>query len=172
VTPTATGPDRTPDGRYVVIDGRRWRATDPSIPEPLAAELRRALMKARRDVGERRRDGDAAGERDARRRVHAAKVALGERGTPWWEPSEQGTQRERISATIATLVGARPGGSVCPSEVARAVGGATWRSLMEPTRAVAADLAAEGEVVITQKGVPVDAPWRGPVRIGAPAGST
>jgi hypothetical protein len=26
-------PEVTPDGRYVVIDGRRWRATDPEIPE-------------------------------------------------------------------------------------------------------------------------------------------
>ena len=26
-------PERTPDGRYIVVDGRRWRATDPSLPE-------------------------------------------------------------------------------------------------------------------------------------------
>ncbi|WP_226902050.1 ParB/Srx family N-terminal domain-containing protein [Phycicoccus mangrovi] len=24
--------ERTHDGRYVVVDGRRWRATDPGIP--------------------------------------------------------------------------------------------------------------------------------------------
>lgn len=26
-------PERNPDGRYVVIDVRRWRATDTAIPE-------------------------------------------------------------------------------------------------------------------------------------------
>ena len=65
-------PERTPDGRYIVVDGRRWRATDPSIPEALAAELRSELMAARRAVGAR--------EPDARARVQDAKVALGERG--------------------------------------------------------------------------------------------
>lgn len=81
------GPERTPDGRYVVIKGRRWRATDPDIPEAEAAELRRALMDARRAVGAALKAQDAAAERAARAAVHAAKVALGERGTPWWEQS-------------------------------------------------------------------------------------
>ena len=27
-----TEPETTDDGHYVVIDGRRWRATDPAIP--------------------------------------------------------------------------------------------------------------------------------------------
>jgi hypothetical protein len=44
--------ERTPDGRYVVIDGRRWRATDPLLPEDVAAELRTQLMSARRAVWE------------------------------------------------------------------------------------------------------------------------
>jgi hypothetical protein len=77
----------TPDGRYVVIDGRRWRATDPDIPEDVAAQLRTVLMSARRDVGTALRAGDAVAEKAARARVHAAKTALGERGTPWWEQS-------------------------------------------------------------------------------------
>ncbi|WP_229075871.1 hypothetical protein [Actinoplanes sp. DH11] len=75
--------ETTEDGRYIVVDGRRWRATDPAIPDETAAELRRALMAARRDVGAAKRAGlDPA---PARVRVQAAKVALGERGTPWWE---------------------------------------------------------------------------------------
>jgi hypothetical protein len=85
-------PDRTPDGHFVVIDGRRWRATDPEIPADAAARLRSLLMRARRDVGAARRSQDAAAERDARTRVHTAKVALGERGTPWWE---QGSAERR-----------------------------------------------------------------------------
>jgi hypothetical protein len=78
-------PDRTPDGRYVVIDGRRWRATDPAIPDDRQAELRSLLMAWRREV-KRTRGSD--GERAARAGVQAAKVALGERGTPWWEQTE------------------------------------------------------------------------------------
>jgi hypothetical protein len=76
-------PPTTEDGRFIIVDGRRWRATDPAIPEDVAATLRRALMSARRDVGAAlRADRDPA---PARARVQAAKVALGERGTPWWD---------------------------------------------------------------------------------------
>ncbi|MDQ3577465.1 MAG: hypothetical protein M3443_07665 [Actinomycetota bacterium] len=84
-------PERTPDGHFIVIDGRRWRATDPDIPEEEAARLRSHLMRARRDVGAARRRHDAEAEVDARARVHTAKVALGERGTPWWQqdPAER-----------------------------------------------------------------------------------
>ena len=60
-------------------------ATDPNIPDDVAARLRSQLMRARRDVGAARRDQDTEAERNARARVHTAKVALGERGTPWWE---------------------------------------------------------------------------------------
>ena len=75
---------KTPDGRYVVIDGRRGRASDPGLPEERRQELVNELMAARRAVGAAKRAGDGAAERAARDRVHAAKVALGERGTPWW----------------------------------------------------------------------------------------
>jgi hypothetical protein len=76
-------PEKTADGHYVLINGRRWRATDPAIPEERRAELTRILMAWRREV--RRARGTAA-ERAARAGVQAAKVALGERGSPpWWE---------------------------------------------------------------------------------------
>lgn len=73
------------DGHYVVIDGRRWRATDPSVPEERRQELVDELMSARRAVGAAKRAGDADAEKAARGRVHAAKVGLGERGPKWWE---------------------------------------------------------------------------------------
>lgn len=79
--------DRTPDGRYVVIKGRRWRASDPMLPEPVADALRHQLMAARRAVGAALKAGDPDAERRARDRVQRAKVGLGERGTPWWEQS-------------------------------------------------------------------------------------
>jgi hypothetical protein len=39
--------ERTDDGRYVVVAGRRWRATDPMIPPERAAEFRLALTTCR-----------------------------------------------------------------------------------------------------------------------------
>jgi hypothetical protein len=75
--------ERTADGRYVVINGRRWRASDPGLSEERRAELVAELMSARRAVGAAKRSGDADAEHVARDRVHQAKVALGERGVPW-----------------------------------------------------------------------------------------
>lgn len=41
-------------------------------------------MDARRDVGTAKRAGDKTAEQKARKRVDAAKRALGERGPTWW----------------------------------------------------------------------------------------
>ena len=84
-------PERTPDGRYIIVDGRRWRASDPRLPEARRQALVDELMDARRAVGVAKRAGDTDAERSARGRVHAAKVALGERGKPWWEPGGERT---------------------------------------------------------------------------------
>jgi len=92
--------DRTEDGRYIVVDGRRWRATDPDIPADVGATLRRELMAARRAVSVALRAGDDPA--DARARVRAAKVALGERGTPWWEQTPD-QRRERWEAGLREL---------------------------------------------------------------------
>ena len=79
-------PETTPDGHHVVIDGRRWRATDPAIPEERRAELTKILMAWRRDV---RRTKGTDEESTSRAGVQAAKVALGERGQPpWWEQTD------------------------------------------------------------------------------------
>ena len=45
----------------------------------------RELMSARSAVGWAKRRQDPEAERVARERVHAAKVALGERGPNWWD---------------------------------------------------------------------------------------
>jgi hypothetical protein len=92
----------TPDGRYLVVEGRRWRATDPAIPEERRAELTRVLMAWRREV---RRTKGTADEPTARAGVQASKVALGERGTPWWEQSDE-QRRTRWSAVLP-----EPGGA-------------------------------------------------------------
>jgi len=73
----------------------------------------------------------------------------------------------RLEEAILALLEARArGGSICPSEAARSVGGDDWRALMERSRAAARRLAARGHVEITQRGRVVDGSTaRGPVRI-------
>ena len=87
----------TPDGRYFVVRGRLWRKADPSLPEARRAELVRALMDARRDVGTGMRRGEDVAE--ARRRVDAAKVALGERGPVWWDDGAPDLNRRMAANT-------------------------------------------------------------------------
>ncbi len=90
-------PERTPDGHHFVIDGRRWRATDPAIPEERRQELTDLLMAWRREV---RRTRGTDQERASRDGVQAAKVALGERGAPpWWEQTED-ERRVRWSVEV------------------------------------------------------------------------
>jgi hypothetical protein len=56
--------------------------------------------------------------------------------------------------------------SICPSEVARAAAPDCWRALLPAVRAAAARLAAQGRIVVTQRGRPVDIRTvRGPVRL-------
>ena len=56
-------------------------------------------------------------------------------------------------------------GTMCPSEVARAVSD-DWRDLMEPVRAAARRLEARGFLVFTQGGQVVDSSTaKGPVRL-------
>ena len=75
---------------------------------------------------------------------------------------------ERLQDAMRELLAARTG-SICPSEAARAVGGDSWRTLMEPAREAARRLARAGEVEITQRGVVLDpdGTFRGPIRIRA-----
>ncbi|MFC4428940.1 biopolymer transporter Tol [Citricoccus alkalitolerans] len=74
--------ERTENGRYIVVRGRRWRAMDPELPEPMAAALRSHLGQARAAV---RAASSDAGRRAARDRVQLAKEGLGERSDPWWD---------------------------------------------------------------------------------------
>lgn len=148
----------TEDGRYIIVDGRRWRATDPGIPEKFRAELVAELMDARRLV---KTDPEAA-----RPRVQDAKVALGERGDPWWEePSPEGA-RTRVRSVFLALLRHRDGKSVCPSDIARVVGGPDgWRDRMDLVRDIAWELTDAGELQVEQGGKPVSPPVRGPIRI-------
>jgi hypothetical protein len=96
---TVSGVDYTDDGRYIVVGGRRWRATDPELPEATAAALRSHLGRARAAV---RTAGSDAERRAARDRVQWAKEGLGERGEPWWE-LEVPRRRARAEDRLRTL---------------------------------------------------------------------
>ncbi len=96
-------PERTADGRHIIVAGRRWRAQDPDIPEDAAAELRRNLGKARSAVRSARRAEDDAALAAARTRVGICKHGLGERGEPWWE--QDAATRERRWRTALDRLG-------------------------------------------------------------------
>ena len=78
-----SAPPLTPDGRYIVVRGRLWRASNPALPEAERQRLVDELMHARRAVRDAK--DDAAAMTAARARVDAAKRALGERGPVWWD---------------------------------------------------------------------------------------
>jgi hypothetical protein len=148
----------TADGRYLIVSGRRWRATDPAVPESLRKELVNELMAARRLV---RSDPETA-----RPRVQDAKVALGERGDPWWAPTLDGRRVRLAAAMRALLRHRRPEATICPSDAARVAGGESWRDLMDTAREVAAELSRAGTIAVRQHGADVDpATAAGPIRL-------
>lgn len=89
----------TPDGRYIVVEGRLWRKSDPSLDDATRAALVASLMTARRAVREAIQDQDEAAEKRARADVHAAKVALGERGPVWWEDGAPDYGRRAVASS-------------------------------------------------------------------------
>ncbi len=78
----------TDDDRWLVIDGRRWRKTDPSLPEDVVAALTSHLGRGRSGVRNAKRRGHDDAVAAARRRVDLAKHGLGERGPYWWDEPE------------------------------------------------------------------------------------
>ena len=177
---------RTPDDRYIVVGGRLWRASNPALNNAERVRWVTTLMDARRTIGSAKRRGDAMAERRARQRVQAAKMALGERGTVWWDDGAPDESRRLVDNTryaawfaraqrwrqvIQALLHQRhPGATICPSEVARAVSPRGWRAHLEEVRQLGRHLARQREVVITQRGRRCDPDWpvRGPVRYARP----
>jgi hypothetical protein len=89
----------TDDERWLVVDGRRWRRTDPAIPEDELARLKSHLGRGRSGVRTARDDVELAA---TRRRTQLAKVGLGERGPRWWEQTEA-ERRERWESALTEL---------------------------------------------------------------------
>jgi len=87
--------DAAADERWLVVNGRRWRRTDPSLPDDVVEALKSHLGSARSAV-RNAPDDDARAE--ARRRVGLAKRGLGERGERWWERAESDRLEQARSA--------------------------------------------------------------------------
>lgn len=73
----------TPDGRYFVVRGRLWRCTNPGLASDDRERLTKELMSARRAKQAAMRLEDDVDRAEARTRIDAAKIALGERGPVW-----------------------------------------------------------------------------------------
>ena len=94
--------ERTDDGRWLVVDGRRWRAADPELPEVVRARLLHHLGVARSTVRTAGSSGDDTAVRAARQRVQLAKTGLGERGPAWWE-QDDAARRARWETALQAL---------------------------------------------------------------------
>lgn len=92
-------PATTPDGRYIIVDGRLWRASDPRLPAEDRQRLVDALMDARRAVRAALAADDTEGLASARARVQAAKEGLGERGEVWWDDGAPDFNRRLVENT-------------------------------------------------------------------------
>ena len=79
---SAKQPPITPDARYILIRGRLWRATNPTLAKAKREKFVKALMVSRRAIRDAK-TGSAA-MASARRAVEHAKRGLGERGPVWW----------------------------------------------------------------------------------------
>lgn len=86
----------TPDGRYFLVKDRLWRCSNPALPEAERAALVKDLMQARAAVKNAKTEADV---KEARSRVHAAKVGLGERGPVWWEDGAPDVNRHHPKNT-------------------------------------------------------------------------
>ena len=90
---------RTPDGRYLIVRGRLWRASNPHLSAAERERFVRELMAARSAVGRARRADDRDALAAAGRQVDAAKVALGERGPVWWTDGAPDLNRHLVKNT-------------------------------------------------------------------------
>lgn len=89
----------TPDGRYLIVRDRLWRAANPGLDAGVRSDLVKALMEARREVGSALRAKDAARLAQARAEVNATKVSLGERGPVWWTDGTKDFNRYLVKNT-------------------------------------------------------------------------
>jgi len=87
---------KTPDGRYLIVRDRLWRATNLSLGEQERQRLVNELMDARRAIKTAKASGDVDALATARRAVDSAKRGLGERGPVWWTDGEPDWNRHLV----------------------------------------------------------------------------
>ena len=67
----------TPDGRYLVIQGRLWRAPNPALPAHAKVQCMRELLNGRRALKAAKASGDEDAIATARKQVARAQVGQG-----------------------------------------------------------------------------------------------
>ena len=99
----------TPDGRYFVLQGRLWRASNPALAAERKVKYMRDLLNGRRALKAAKLAGDEAAITAARQLVAAAQVGLGERGKVWWKDGAPDLNRSLVKnspyATWYTALG-------------------------------------------------------------------
>lgn len=105
-----------------------------------------------------------------------AKTAPPPKAAPQSAPAaRKGPSEDLIAETILRLLEARgPGKTVCPSEVARDIGGSqpeVWSPMMQPVRRIAVRMTKAGQIAILRKGKPVEDvdDFRGIYRLALPS---
>ncbi|KAK4231858.1 hypothetical protein QBC38DRAFT_332782, partial [Podospora fimiseda] len=99
-------PPKTPDDHHIIINGRKWRATDPNIPHEARTELKHYLAKGRSGVRKSNSKESSANEEEkiklARQITSLSNLGLGERGKPeWWNDTDSNRQKRWESALTA-----------------------------------------------------------------------
>ena len=89
----------TPDGRYIVVQGRLWRAANPSLPAEAKVRCMRDLLNGRRALKAAKTSGDAVAITAARKTIAAAQAGLGERGAVWWTDGAPDLNRQLAKNT-------------------------------------------------------------------------
>lgn len=89
------------DERWLVVDGRRWRRTDPCLAPEVVAALTSHLGRGRSGVRAAKGAADEDAVAAARRRVDLAKHGLGERGPRWWDEPVADRRRRAAEALEA-----------------------------------------------------------------------
>lgn len=96
-TSKGTPPITTPDGRYIIVRGRLWRATNPHLKAATRTALTKKLMDARRAIKAAAPNSSAM--KIARKAVQIAKEGLGERGPVCWKDGARDYDRHLVKNT-------------------------------------------------------------------------
>ena len=148
--------------------------TNPKKPPRKTAIARAAAAKALegKKTAAKKAAGKKAGETPGAKAPPVAKSAAPQPPAP---SVRKGPSEELIAETILRLLAERgPGKTVCPSEVARDIGGAqpeVWSPMMQPVRRIAVRMTKAGQIAILRKGKPVEDvdDFRGIYRLALPS---